>query len=97
MIHTTMDHDEEVRQAPRLAFNNKDRLEKATWCGCYQCLSIMTTNSVVMYTDNGTTALCPVCGVDSIIPEATDKDKPLLMLMYEYWFGGPSLLHKERL
>lgn len=36
------------------------------------------------YIDNGMTAICPHCGIDSIFPGILSKDE--LKKLHEYWF-----------
>jgi hypothetical protein len=41
-----------------------------TKCGCYYCLKIFRFEEIKEYTDNGLTAICPHCGIDSVILDA---------------------------
>ncbi|WP_034536353.1 hypothetical protein [Carnobacterium inhibens] len=49
------------------AYKNKDSIVKSDCCGCYNCTKLFTPNKVEEYVDNGQTAICPYCGMDSVI------------------------------
>jgi hypothetical protein len=49
------------------AFKNKAYLENSDYCGCYHCTKIFTPELITDYVDNGQTALCPFCQIDSVI------------------------------
>ncbi len=36
-------------------------------CGCFFCLSIFEASRVRQFWDDETTAVCPLCGIDSVI------------------------------
>ena len=55
-------------------FENKHFLEHTDKCGCFYCKKIFNPNEIQEWCDQQMTAICPYCGVDSIIPE-TDKIK----------------------
>jgi hypothetical protein len=48
----------------------------------------MESSEISEYTDDGHTAKCPKCGIDSVIPGNVDEviDEKLLEEMNEYWF-----------
>jgi len=43
------------------------------------------------------TALCPHCGIDSVIPEQPDRlvNSELLAAMHAYWFGRSISIHSN--
>jgi len=53
--------------------NNKSDIDDETLCGCFYCETIFLGNKISNYVDEGQTALCPICNVDSVI--ASDKKK----------------------
>jgi len=59
----------ETVTAPMIAMRNRKQVETNKNVGCYHCLKIFPATDIKEYTDNETTALCPHCQVDSIIPE----------------------------
>jgi len=66
-------------------------------CGCFYCLSEFGPSEVVDWVpdDEGDTAVCPRCGIDSVLGSASGYPVTPMFLheMHEYWFGpGPSLI-----
>ena len=57
-------------------------------CGCFFCLHMFKPGDVENWGEDGQTARCPYCGVDSVLPQSTDYDldDKLLLRMKEYWF-----------
>ena len=67
-------------------------------CGCFYCISIFEPNDIADWieegldkqniTDDGQTALCPKCGIDSVIGSASGYPitGEFLELMKNYWF-----------
>ena len=57
-------------------------------CGCFYCLEIFPSSNIEDWTDNGTTAICPHCGIDSVIAETAERkiDKAFLQQMNKEWF-----------
>ena len=54
------------------SFNNHSALAQARVAGCYACLSVFAPEQVVRWTFDDTTAVCPHCGVDAVLPGADD-------------------------
>ena len=48
----------------------------------------MDSSEINRYLDEEETALCPKCGIDSIIPDGIDEniDKGIIEEMHDYWF-----------
>ena len=51
----------------QLSFKNRKILEKFKKCSCFYCLETFETSEIKEYVDNNETALCPNCGIDSLI------------------------------
>lgn len=51
---------------------NRTQLRKSDMCGCFQCGEIFKPSHLLSedWTDDGETALCPFCGMDSVIGDA---------------------------
>lgn len=49
------------------SFKGRIELEKAEKCGCFYCLHIYSPKDVIEYVDNKLTAICPLCGIDSVV------------------------------
>ena len=73
----------EIGHANIFSINNRSAVLGAA-CGCYFCMRTFNGNEVRDWTDNGLTALCPHCGIDSVLPGQTDAD--FLRRACEHWF-----------
>jgi len=75
------------------SFKAREALEKAEQCGCYYCTRIYTPGFIKEWEDNDKTAICPICGIDSVVPydvsldESLDKFKQKLEKWYKESFG----------
>ena len=69
--------------------NNKEMLLKDSVCGCFYCLEIFSPTEIERWIDSKQdTALCPHCGIDSVIGESAGYPitKEFLTEMNKYWF-----------
>lgn len=66
---------------------NVENLKKSKKCGCFFCLSVFKPKEIIAFLSDGT-ALCPHCGVDSVIGDAFgfDISEDFLNKMKKYWF-----------
>jgi hypothetical protein len=69
-----------VKNAPARAMRNRKILEGS--CGCYRCLETFNVEEIKDWTDGNKTALCPKCGIDSVL---NTTDKELLKTIQTYW------------
>jgi hypothetical protein len=72
---------------------NRAAIETGARCGCFYCQEIFspTETPIKEWTDYQRTAICPLCGIDSVIssvdiPEILDKQ--FLETMNQKWFGN---------
>ena len=77
-----------VEQAITFATSNRRALEHSDQAGCYYCKKIYNAALVTDFLENEETALCPKCGIDSVIPsnspiELTPQN---LVDLNRYWF-----------
>ena len=68
-------------QKPK-SFKNKELLKDI--CGCYYCLSTFFYTEIDSWADKQLTALCPICGIDSVIPKEDRTLEQLEELLIEY-------------
>jgi hypothetical protein len=54
------------------SWHNRRRMTPGTTCGCFHCLATFLAEDVQAWVDEGSTALCPRCGIDSVVPGMTD-------------------------
>ena len=94
--------DEDLLLAHRFSNNHMRQLKNDKVCGCFFCLSIFPPSEIETWliADNNAdrlgTALCPYCGIDSVIGESSGYPitKEFLGKMKAIWFSS-SLLHMD--
>lgn len=79
--------DSLVENAINEARHNRSKLTLSTEVGCYYCRQIFFPSEITEWTDDDSTALCPKCGIDSVIPRRTIEFAELLRLARIRWFG----------
>lgn len=71
----------------RKSFKNADTVKQSTKCGCYYCCRIFDASEIKEWWDDGKTAVCPYCGIDSVIQDANTEITPaMLKKMNETFF-----------
>ena len=83
--------EEELKAIHKHSFMNRNEVTDSKNCGCFYCGRIYPSSQLDPeedYTDFGATALCPYCGIDSVIGDASKihLTKELLNEMYKYFF-----------
>ena len=76
--------------AHQFSMNNRKQLEQSVICGCFYCQKIFNPREIEEWiSEKSGTALCPYCGIDSVIGEASGFQitEKLLKEMNQYWFG----------
>lgn len=72
------------------SFENEEEILQSKVCGCFYCLRIFSPKEIDEFIDdkNGKTAICPYCGIDSVIGDNSDLQikEDLLREMKDYWF-----------
>lgn len=78
--------------AHKHASRNRVELEASARCGCFFCFRTFPTVSITAWIDSSQTALCPKCGVDSVIGSASEHrlDDAFLRRMHQQFFGQRS-------
>ncbi len=75
--------------AHRYSSNHKEQLVKDRKCGCFYCLSIFNPAEIEEWIEDVSgTAVCPFCGIDSIISESSGYPltEEFLGKMRSRWF-----------
>lgn len=87
----TDEHD--IIREHRGSSNHRTAVLESARCGCFYCCAIFSPTEITDWVDPmsddmqaGTTALCPRCGIDSVIPLKTGMDRSFLERMKLYWF-----------
>lgn len=68
------------------SFKNKEELLKYGDCGCYYCISQYKVEEITDYIDNGQTAVCPKCGIDSVLPKESEDFEDVLYKQHVHSF-----------
>jgi len=78
-----------LQQAHELSSIHCKAVKSSKLCGCFFCVSTFDPEFIEEWIDAGQTALCPQCGIDSVLPEndlCDPTDFEFLQAMKEYWF-----------
>lgn len=93
-IEFTLRHEpipEYVKAHSHCSFNQEE-LANSKQCACFCCQTIFCPDEVNEWIDDsdGYTAVCPLCGKDSIIGDASGYpiNEEFLKQMHDYWFNG---------
>lgn len=67
---------------------HRETLRDSKVCGCFYCLETFSPNEIEHWTDDDETALCPKCGIDSVIGSVSGYsiDREFLKKMHDHWF-----------
>ena len=79
----------DIERAHRHSIRHRAEIATSGWCGCFYCLEIFDAREIGVWTDQGDTALCPYCGIDSVIGDASGfpVTSEFLNAMEVRWFG----------
>ena len=85
---------ERMQDAHSYSNNHKPELEKDSLCGCFCCEEIFSPSEITEWLihknpcDRRGTAICPHCGIDSVIGASSGYPitKPFLRAMRKYYF-----------
>ncbi len=68
--------------------NHRAELERSDLCGCFYCMAIFPPSEITEWIDEGLTAICPKCPVDSVTGSASGYPitKEFLEQMHSHWF-----------
>ncbi len=77
-----------IERVPLFAMKNRQALAESDLGGCYHCMQSFSVHAIEQWTDNGETALCPLCEVDAVIPQSSGilLDEDTLQVIHDRWF-----------
>ena len=79
-----------LSKAHKYSINHKSTLINDSFCGCFHCLKIFNPNEITRWVKDSLdgTAMCPYCGIDSVIGESSGFPitKDFLLKMRKRWF-----------
>lgn len=75
-------------EAHRHSIRHRAEVESSSVCGCFYCLAIVKPSAIVRWVDSEDTAICPKCGIDSILGDASQFPitPEFLQRMRDRWF-----------
>jgi hypothetical protein len=75
-------------RAHKHASKHKSEILGSQSCGCFYCLESFHPSEIKDWIDDGKTAMCPRCGIDSVIGAASGfpTSRAFLEQMHQYWF-----------
>ena len=78
----------DLLEAHNYSYKNRKMLENDKKCGCFYCCKIFNPKEIEEWCDDDDTALCPYCGIDSVIGESSGYaiDENFLKDMNKHWF-----------
>lgn len=80
----------EAESIARLCNRNRTRVAPATRCGCFYCQAVFAGDEVKEWVDDDRTALCPRCGIDSVLAGVTDPAALRVLHHYRFEVTVPS-------
>jgi len=90
---------EDLKKAHKFSIYHKKQLINDNICGCFYCMRIFKPSEIKYWIKESPdeTALCPYCGIDSVIGESSGYPitKEFLEKMQDYWFGSICLETKR--
>jgi len=79
---------EDLELAHKKSSRHRAQIEASDKCGCFYCQKTFDPQKITDWVDNNDTALCPYCGIDSVIGNASGYaiEEVFLQKMHQYWF-----------
>lgn len=68
--------------------DHRAKVEASDQCACFYCMSVFSPSRIEEWIDDERTALCPNCGIDSVIGTAAGftLNTRFLTAMHQLWF-----------
>jgi hypothetical protein len=72
------------------ASRHRAEIHASTRCGCYFCFHTFPHTEIKAWVDSDQTALCPACGIDAVIGDASKHrlDGRFLRQMHTHFFSS---------
>lgn len=61
-----------IKKAVKHSSFHRVELLTSRACGCFHCLKIFSPEHIEQWADQGKTAICPYCGMSSVIGDASN-------------------------
>jgi hypothetical protein len=78
----------DLQLAHKHCIKHRAEIESSSLCGCFCCFAIFPPSEIEKWIDDGQTAICPKCPVDSVIGSASGYPitPEFLREMHARWF-----------
>ena len=78
----------DVREAHKHSSKHRAEIMASESCGCFYCIEIFKPSEIKDWTDDGQTAQCARCGIDSVVGSSSGFPitEEFLKEMQKYWF-----------
>jgi hypothetical protein len=78
-----------LHEAHQHSSQHRSEVMRSDWCGCFYCLAIFRPAEIEQWVDHDDTALCPKCGIDSVLGSASGCPitQEFLKEMQAVWFN----------
>ena len=79
----------DLRSMHRHSSGHRQEIQQSGLCGCFYCEETFTPETIKEWIDDEQTALCPRCGIDSVLGDRANKlatDRAFLHQMHQFWF-----------
>jgi len=78
----------DIDRAHAVSSRHKEQIERSDQCGCFYCQKTFAPSTIREWWDDGQTAVCPHCGIDSVLGSASGfpLTTEFLAQMHQRWF-----------
>lgn len=79
-----------MKDAHAHSIGHREEIEESGFCGCFHCVKRFDPEAINEWADGGQTALCPHCGIDAVLGDASGfaLTDVFLREMQAHWFTG---------
>ncbi len=84
-MHWTFEHFMKARE---FSFNNKESIQNSQKAACYCCMNFLNATDIKDYTSDDNSAICPICGTDAVIGDASGQPIDIMQFLeHMNWYG----------
>ncbi len=82
--------NDDIIKAHKHSTDHRDEIHASELCGCFHCLNIFPPEKIYDWIDEGECAMCPECGIDSVIGSASGYPitRDFMESMCDHWFAA---------
>ncbi len=79
---------DDIVAAHNHSIEHREEIVASEVCGCFYCMSVFRPEEITEWTDDGKTAICPRCSIDSVIGSKSGYPiaPEFLRSMHKHWF-----------